>query len=87
VEQNHCENGKEVINPQICSTDTLKLKAVLKNVVKKVMRQNSTQKISMAGKTGTAAVNYAKDGGSVNIMLHHFGLFSDDPKYSCIVVA
>jgi cell division protein FtsI (penicillin-binding protein 3) len=30
VEQNHCENGKEVINPQICSTDTLKLKAVLK---------------------------------------------------------
>jgi hypothetical protein len=25
----------------------------------------------MAGKTGTAAVNYAKTVGQVNIMLHH----------------
>ena len=77
---------KEVINPKICSTETLlKLKAVLKNVVKK---GTASKLYSMAGKTGTAAVNYAKDGGSGKYYASSFvGYFpADHPKYSCIVV-
>jgi cell division protein FtsI (penicillin-binding protein 3) len=81
---------KEVINPQICSTETLlKLKAVLKNVVKKGTASKLYSKdFSMAGKTGTAAVNYAKDGGSGKYYASSFvGYFpADHPKYSCIVV-
>ncbi|WP_339918801.1 penicillin-binding protein [uncultured Flavobacterium sp.] len=81
---------KEVINPKICSTETLlKLKAVLKNVVKKGTASKLYSKdFSMAGKTGTAAVNYAKDGGSGKYYASSFvGYFpADHPKYSCIVV-
>ncbi len=57
---------KEVINPKICSQETIKkLKAVLANVVKKGTGSKLYSKdFSMAGKTGTAAVNYAKDGWS-----------------------
>ena len=42
----------------------------------------------MAGKTGTAAVNYAKNGGSGKYYASSFvGYFpADQPKYSCIVV-
>jgi cell division protein FtsI (penicillin-binding protein 3) len=42
----------------------------------------------MAGKAGTAAVNYAKDGGSGKYYASSFvGYFpADHPKYSCIVV-
>jgi cell division protein FtsI (penicillin-binding protein 3) len=43
----------------------LKLKAVLKNVVKKGTGSKLYSKdFSMAGKTGTAQVDYGKDGGS-----------------------
>jgi cell division protein FtsI (penicillin-binding protein 3) len=81
---------KEVINPQICSTETLlKLKAVLKNVVKRGTGSKLYSKdFSMAGKTGTAQVNYAKDGGSGQYYASSFvGYFpADNPKYSCIVV-
>jgi len=81
---------KEVINPKICSTETLlKLKAVLKNVVKKGTASKLYSKdFSMAGKTGTAAVNYAKDGGAGKYYASSFvGYFpADHPKYSCIVV-
>jgi cell division protein FtsI (penicillin-binding protein 3) len=81
---------KEVINPKICSAETLlKLKAVLKNVVKKGTASKLYSKdFSMAGKTGTAAVNYAKDGGSGKYYASSFvGYFpADHPKYSCIVV-
>jgi cell division protein FtsI (penicillin-binding protein 3) len=81
---------KVVLNPKICSQATiLKLKAVLENVVKKGTASKLYSKdFSMAGKTGTAAVNYAKDGGSGKYYASSFvGYFpADHPKYSCIVV-
>jgi cell division protein FtsI (penicillin-binding protein 3) len=81
---------KVVLNPKVCSQETiLKLKAVLLNVVKKGTASKLYSKdFSMAGKTGTAAVNYAKDGGSGKYYASSFvGYFpADHPKYSCIVV-
>jgi cell division protein FtsI (penicillin-binding protein 3) len=53
---------KKVINPQICET-LLKLK-FLKNVVKRDRVKTLLKDFSMAGKTGTAQVDYGKDGGS-----------------------
>lgn len=81
---------KEIINPKVCSQETLlKLKAVLLNSVKKGTGNKLYSKdFSMAGKTGTAQVNYAKDGGSGKYYASSFvGYFpADNPKYSCIVV-
>jgi cell division protein FtsI (penicillin-binding protein 3) len=81
---------KEVLNPRICSQGTiLKLKAILLNVVKKGTGSKLYSKdFSMAGKTGTAQVNYAKDGGSGKYYASSFvGYFpAEHPKYSCIVV-
>jgi len=79
-----------VMNPKICSTETIKkVKAVLENVVKKGTGKGLYSKdFSMAGKTGTAQVNYAKNGGSEKYYASSFvGYFpADNPKYSCIVV-
>lgn len=77
----------EVINPKICSEETLlKVRKVLENVVK-----NGTGKglysadFSMAGKTGTAQVNYSK--AEMSYASSFVGYFpADQPKYSCIVV-
>jgi hypothetical protein len=64
VEQNHCENGKGSYQSEdMFYRDTFKVESSFKNVVKKVQCVK-TLILSMAGKTGTAAVNYAKDGGS-----------------------
>ncbi|WP_269221817.1 MULTISPECIES: penicillin-binding protein [Flavobacterium] len=80
----------EVMNPRICSPETLrKVKAVLANVVKKGTGAKLYSKdFSMAGKTGTAAVNYAHNGGMDKYYASSFvGYFpADNPKYSCIVV-
>ncbi len=79
-----------VINPKICSDATLaKLKAVLKNVVKKGTGSKLYSKdFPMAGKTGTAQVNYGKrDGSGLYYASSFVGYFpADTPKYSCIVV-
>ena len=81
---------KEVLNPRICSQSTiLKLRAVLENVVKKGTGSKLYSKdFSMAGKTGTAAVNYGINGGADKHYASSFvGYFpADNPKYSCIVV-
>lgn len=81
---------KEVLNPKICSPETLnKLKAVLANVVKKGTASKLYSKdFSMAGKTGTAQVNYGKrDGTRMHYASSFVGYFpADKPKYSCIVV-
>ena len=81
---------KQVINPKICSEETIKkLKAVLQNVVKKGTGSKLYSKdFSMAGKTGTAQANYAKNGGSEKHYISSFvGFFpAENPKYSCIVV-
>lgn len=82
--------NKVVLNPRICSQETIKkLKAVLENVVKKGTGSKLYSKdFSMAGKTGTAQVNYAKSGGAEKYYASSFvGYFpADHPKYSCIVV-
>jgi len=81
---------KVVLNPRICSQETIKkLKAVLENVVKRGTGSKLYSKdFSMAGKTGTAQVNYAKSGGAEKYYASSFvGYFpADHPKYSCIVV-
>ena len=81
---------KEVINPKICSKETInKLQAVLENVVKKGTGSRLYSKdFSMAGKTGTAQVDYGKGGGVQQYYASSFvGYFpADEPKYSCIVV-
>ncbi|REH00411.1 peptidoglycan D,D-transpeptidase FtsI family protein [Flavobacterium aquicola] len=80
----------EVMNQKICSDETLKkVHAVLENVVKKGTGSKLYSKdFSMAGKTGTAAVNYAQNGGQDKYYASSFvGYFpADNPKYSCIVV-
>ena len=80
----------EVINSKVCSNETLlKLQAVLKNVVKKGTGSKLYSKdFSMAGKTGTAQANYAKNGGVEKHYISSFvGYFpAEAPKYSCIVV-
>ena len=82
--------NKIVINPKICSKETIsKLRTVLTNVVKRGTASKLYSKdFSMAGKTGTAQVNYAKNGGSEKYYASSFvGYFpAENPKYSCIVV-
>ena len=81
---------KQVINPSICSKETIKqLKAILKNVVKRGTGSKLYSKdFSMAGKTGTAQANYAKNGGADKHYISSFvGFFpAENPKYSCIVI-
>ena len=80
----------EVINPRICSEETvLKLQQLLKNVVEKEHGTGHglySDKFSMAGKTGTCQKDYMnKD--QLNYISSFSGYFpADDPKYSCIVV-
>ncbi|MGO4770675.1 penicillin-binding protein [Flavobacterium sp. W22_SRS_FK3] len=80
----------EVLNPKVCSQETIKkLKAVMLNVVKKGTGSKLYSKdFSMAGKTGTAKVNYGKGGKEDFYYASSFvGYFpADHPKYSCIVV-
>ncbi|SHM76208.1 penicillin-binding protein [Flavobacterium saccharophilum] len=80
----------EVMNSSICSPETLKkVRAVLQNVVKKGTGSKLYSKdFSMAGKTGTAMVNYGKAGREGMYYASSFaGYFpADHPKYSCIVV-
>ncbi|WP_318641194.1 penicillin-binding protein [Flavobacterium ardleyense] len=80
----------EVINPQICSQETIdKVQAILENVVKRGTASRLYSKdFSMAGKTGTAQVNYGHSGGSEKYYSSSFaGYFpAVNPKYSCIVI-
>lgn len=82
----------EVINPKICSDATLaKVRAVLENTVKKGTGSKLYSKdFSMAGKTGTAQVNYGKGKGAESGMYYassFAGYFpADQPKYSCIII-
>lgn len=81
---------KQVINPQIASPEVIeKVQAILANVVKKgTGRKLYSPNFSMAGKTGTAQVNYGKGKGRDMYYSSSFaGYFpAENPKYSCIVV-
>tara|TARA_R110002050_G_scaffold179118_2_gene312337 strand:- start:1086 stop:3089 length:2004 start_codon:yes stop_codon:yes gene_type:complete len=83
---------KEVINPSICSKETIgKVQELLKNVVEKKHGTGHglySPNFSMAGKTGTAQKNYvSKDPDKLQYISSFAGYFpADNPKYSCIVV-
>ncbi|MFK5957658.1 MAG: penicillin-binding protein [Lutibacter sp.] len=84
--------GKEVIDSQICSKNTIsKVQEVLKNVVIKGTGHKLYDKnFSMAGKTGTARTEYGnyekwvKDKRYISSFTGYFP--AENPKYSCIVV-
>ncbi len=79
---------KEVINPKICSQETVdKLKVMMENVVKRGTAENIYDKnYSMAGKTGTCQTDYWIRGGTeyISSFVGYFPAVA--PKYSCIVV-
>lgn len=80
----------EVINPQICSKETIStLQKLLQNVVEKEHGTGHglySSNFSMAGKTGTCQKDYT-DKEKLNYISSFAGYFpADQPKYSCIVV-
>jgi len=78
---------KEVINPKICSQETInQVKQMMLNVVKQGTAENIYDKnFSMAGKTGTCQTDYWTD--NTQYVSSFVGYFpADEPKYSCIVV-
>jgi cell division protein FtsI (penicillin-binding protein 3) len=83
---------KEVIDPAICSKETvIKVQQLLANVVSKKHGTGHglySPNFSMAGKTGTAQKNYAsKDPNKFGYISSFSGYFPvENPKYSCIVV-
>jgi cell division protein FtsI (penicillin-binding protein 3) len=89
---NHIESfNKEVIDPAICSKETIaKVQEMLKNVVIRGTGKNMyTENFSMAGKTGTARTEYWKEDWDTNrwYISSFTGYFpAENPKYSCIVV-
>ncbi|MCF6167392.1 penicillin-binding protein [Lutibacter sp.] len=82
---------KEIIDPQICSKETIKkVQEILKNVViRGTGIKLYDENFSMAGKTGTARTEYwMPDWESNRRYISSFtGYFpAENPKYSCIVV-
>ena len=78
---------KIIINPKICSQVTIdKMKALMKNVVKKGTATNIYNKnYELAGKTGTCQAEYWT--GNTKYISSFAGYFpADNPEYSCIVV-
>jgi cell division protein FtsI (penicillin-binding protein 3) len=80
-------NETEILNSAICSKKTLtQLQALLEGVVEKGTAKGIySDKIRMAGKTGTCQLNYWK--GTHDYQASFAGYFpAEDPKYSCVVV-
>jgi len=78
----------QVLNPRICSSETLaKLREMLEGVVKRgTARSISNSNYKIAGKTGTAQ-KFIKGRYSNKYYTSFVGYFpADRPKYSCIVV-
>ncbi len=83
------EYPTQIINPSICNQTTVKkVQAILQNVVKKGTGSKLYSKnFSMAGKTGTAQVNYNRGDEKMYYASSFVGYFpADKPEYSCIVV-
>ena len=81
--------SKQVLNPSICSEETLKkVQSMMFNVVDKKWGTGHRIKdslLTMAGKTGTCQVDYTTD--SVQYVSSFVGYFpAEKPQYSCIVV-
>ncbi len=83
---------KEVLNPSICSKETVdKVRQLMKDVVEKKYGTGHglySKNFSMAGKTGTTQKNYVeKDPDKLAYISSFAGYFpADNPKYSCIVI-
>ncbi len=84
---------REVIDPAICSRETIKqVKQVLQGVVQSGTARNlQTAVYTIAGKTGTAQIAQGKEGyrsaGKTDYQASFVGYFpADEPRYSCIVV-
>ncbi len=78
---------KEVINPKICSQETIKkLQVILENTVKRGTAKNIySPEFSMAGKTGTTQLEYWTE--HTKYISSFVGYFpANNPQYSCIVV-
>lgn len=78
-----------ILNKSICSEKTLKkVQSILEGVIEHGTAkhlQNTVYKI--AGKTGTAKINYGKNKDSKVYRASFVGYFpADKPKYSCIVI-
>lgn len=87
------EFGTEVLNPSICSKETLlKAQALLEGVcIEGTGKSLNNPYFPIAGKTGTAQVAYQNEGyskeGRKNYQASFAGYFpADDPQYSAIVV-
>ncbi len=85
--------GVKVLNPAICSKETLrKARLMLEGVVENGTARNLKNNMyKIAGKTGTAQIANEKYGYRVNRKISYVASFvgyfpADDPKYSCIVV-
>lgn len=80
---------KKVLNPAICSEETLKvLQKLMEGVVKNewgTARNIYDKTLSIAGKTGTCQVDYTTD--NMQYVSSFVGYFpAHNPTYSCIVV-
>ncbi len=80
---------KQVINPAICSQETLgKLQHLMEGVIKNkwgTAHNIYDEKLSIAGKTGTCQIDYTTD--DVKYVASFVGYFpAHNPTYSCIVV-
>ena len=81
----------KILNPKICSEETLKqVKEILKNTVKRGTGKSLySPDFSMAGKTGTAQTEYWMPDWRENrrYISSFAGFFpAENPKYSCIVI-
>ncbi len=77
-----------VIDPQICSHKTIEaVKKMLEGVVQNGTARNlKNENYPIAGKTGTAQMNYGKGGQKITYHASFVGYFpADNPEYSCIV--
>ncbi len=78
----------EVINPQLCSQTTIAVvKPMLEGVVENGTAKNlKSENYKIAGKTGTAQMNYGHDSIQTGYHASFVGYFpADAPEYSCIV--
>ena len=79
----------EILNPAICSKETLgKVKSMMQGVVMNGTATNiQSELVTMAGKTGTCQQNYWKQSSAHEYQASFAGYFpAENPKYSCIVV-
>jgi len=83
------EFPEQIIDPSICSRSTLKkVQTMLEGAVEHGSASNlKSQNIKIAGKTGTAQINYADGKEELSYQASFVGYFpADNPKYSCMVV-